>query len=882
MKHSIQNRFLASLLFGFGLLPSAGLSDTITASATARILAGNGELNDQGALSLYNVGGNIQRSWLNFDLSAYSGKAMVGDVTMTLQAGIYGDSLTGVQLGSANAPWTAGGVTWNNQPGLTIIPGVTNPNGTFGSGAVTWTIPGYAIEKWATSGYNGIGLISAAGSTQHFYSLANGNSANHPSLTLTAADGADGTWSGASGNWTDGANWSSASVAQGINRSASIHGGSAVTITMDSTRSVGSLSFSNANHVIASGAGKLALVSSSGTPSITVAGSSNATIAAEVLGMDGLAKLGAGTLTLSGVANYSGTTTVSSGTLSLAGANSLPTTGPVAIAAGAKLSNDAAANTSFNIGAISLSGGELAATSAPNSNLGNYHLKGDVTVTGSAMSTISADVRVIQNDNRTFNVASTGAPGGVDLLVSGKLGHYNGNSWGYATKTGAGTMSLSATPEIGSITVNQGKLMLQDAGAAWQVSNGGLINNAQVELSVSSGSRSNTVPISGSGSLTKTGSGTLSLSSSGMSGSSVNSYTGGTIINGGTLEIYGRSADNGGFTSLGTGPVTVNNGATLVSANDWTTGNEWNGGNVGLITINAGGTWTINSAGGTVRNGLVLNGGTINGSGANADWGGMYLKSTSVTVGGNAVSTISVDTALDSTITMSVDAGSQLNYNGTLHNKIGAAGGISKAGEGTMTISGNHSYTGPTLVTNGTLVINGNISTSSTTVQSGGVLGGSGTVGSLIVLSGGELAPGSSPGVLSASTLSLNSGSLTTLEIDGLTRGTGYDGLNVSGAVTYGGTLAFDFGSLFVTGSHVFDLFNFGSESGDFSAVSLGGLYSGSLSFDSGDLWSLTSGNNTWSFSQSTGDLTLTVVPEPGAALLGGLGLLALLRRRRH
>ncbi len=111
---------------------------------------------------------------------------------MTLQAGIYGDSLTGVQLDSANAPWTAGGVTWNNQPGLTIIQGVTNPSGTFGSGAVTWTIPGYAIEKWATAGYNGIGLISAAGSTQHFYSLADANPANHPSLTLTAADGADG------------------------------------------------------------------------------------------------------------------------------------------------------------------------------------------------------------------------------------------------------------------------------------------------------------------------------------------------------------------------------------------------------------------------------------------------------------------------------------------------------------------------------------------------------------------------------------------------------------------------------------------------------------------------------------------------------------------
>jgi uncharacterized protein (TIGR03382 family) len=28
-------------------------------------------------------------------------------------------------------------------------------------------------------------------------------------------------------------------------------------------------------------------------------------------------------------------------------------------------------------------------------------------------------------------------------------------------------------------------------------------------------------------------------------------------------------------------------------------------------------------------------------------------------------------------------------------------------------------------------------------------------------------------------------------------------------------------------------------------------------------------------------DVTLTVIPEPSAALLGGLGLLALLRRRR-
>jgi autotransporter-associated beta strand protein len=866
MKACYANRFLATFSLGMVMMPAAALADTVTANATARTLAPN--TGDQNALSLYNVGGNIQRSWLNFDLSAYNGKAMIGDVTMTLQAGIYGNSLTGVQLGTADAAWTAGGINWSNQPGLTTVSGVTNPNGTFGSGPVTWTIPWYVVEKWATAGYNGIGLTSGAGSTQHFYSLADSNPANHPTLTLTSADSANGTWTGGSGSWTDGANWASSTVAQGINSSATINGGAAVSVTMDANRSVGALSFSNANHTIAAGAGKLALVSGSGTPSVTVANGANASIAADVVGMDGLEKLGSGTLSLSGTNTYTGTTTVTAGTLSLTGTSALPTSGPVAITAGARLSNDAAANTSFNLGALTLTGGELAATSSPNSSLGNFHLKGNVTVGGTSMSTISADVRVIQNDNRTFDVASTGSPGGVDLLVSGKLGHYNGNSWGYATKTGAGTMKLTATPEIGSITVNQGKLILEDAGAAWQVSNGGLINNAQVEVSVTSGSRSLTAPISGGGALTKTGSGTLALSSTGMSGSSVNSYSGGTIINGGTVEINGRSADNGGYTSLGTGPVTLNNGSTLVSANDWATGNEWNGGAVGLMTLNPGSTWTINAAGSTVRNGLVLNGATVNGQGTNGDWGGMYLKSTSVTVGGNAISTISVDTAMDTAITMTVEAGSQLNYSGTLHNKVGSAGGVTKAGAGTLTISGNNSYTGLTTVSNGKLVINGNISTSTTTVESGGTLGGSGTIGAVTLQSGGTLAIGNSPGTMTyTGDLTLSLGSISDFEINSFTSGEFDLALAaLSGMQTVnfnGGTLNLLFQSGFSTLGTV-KIFDFDTYAGGgFTNVISTGLASG----------------YTASFNSLDG--TITVVPEPRAALIGGIGLLALLRRRR-
>jgi autotransporter-associated beta strand protein len=214
-----------------------------------------------------------------------------------------------------------------------------------------------------------------------------------------------------------------------------------------------------------------------------------------------------------------------------------------------------------------------------------------------------------------------------------------------------------------------------------------------------------TARMTGSFGLEKLGTGTLSLASDGMSGSPVNTLTGETIISGGTLEIRARSADNGGYTSIGTGPVTINTGGTLLSSNDWSTGNEWNGGNVGTITIQNGGTWTITAAGGTVRNGLILNGGTVNGSGNNADWGGVYLRSTYLLAGGNATSSVSVDTALNSITTMTVEAGSQLNYSGTLHNKISATGGITKAGGGTLSLSATNSYSGNTSVLEGTLIL---------------------------------------------------------------------------------------------------------------------------------------------------------------------------------
>jgi autotransporter-associated beta strand protein len=72
---------------------------------------------------------------------------------------------------------------------------------------------------------------------------------------------------------------------------------------------------------------------------------------------------------------------------------------------------------------------------------------------------------------------------------------------------------------------------------------------------------------------------------------------------------------------------------------------------------------------------------------------------------------------------------------------------VSQLGSGTTILSASNTYTGATTVSAGKLVVDGSISSSTVTVQ-GGTLSGSGTVGGLIVNTGGTLSPGNSPGAL--------------------------------------------------------------------------------------------------------------------------------------
>ncbi|ETX43496.1 hypothetical protein P805_02390 [Serratia marcescens BIDMC 44] len=117
-------------------------------------------------------------------------------------------------------------------------------------------------------------------------------------------------------------------------------------------------------------------------------------------------------------------------------------------------------------------------------------------------------------------------------------------------------------------------------------------------------------------------------------------------------------------------------------------------------------------------------------------------------------------------------------------NDISGHGGLTKQGIGTLVLSGTNTYSGPTLVNQGRLAVNGSV-TSAVSVQSGGIVGGSGTVGSLTARQGGTVAPGNSIGTLNvAGNVSFEPGSRYVVEVGPNGQS---DRIQSSGSATIGG-----------------------------------------------------------------------------------------------
>jgi len=557
----------------------------------------------------------------------------------------------------------------------------------------------------------------------------------------------------------------------------------------------------------------------------------------------GLTKSGTGTLTLSASNAYSGATTVDGGSLVLTNAAALGVSTAITV-------NGLAAMT-LNNGITAGQGKTVTVNSTNGSgglqgNSGTGTWAGNVTMGGGRL-----------GYDLSGSLVVTGSVGGSSLIISGYGGDTNTNVAGYSV-TLAGPAGYT-----GSTQIIRGWLKI---GADNTLPVGTTLNVFSIGNN-SAAAQAATFDLNG---FNQTVAGLTSSGNNGKTG-----YSNGYVTNTGatvkTLTVNqaasgtfgGLITGNLAFTKTGAGNLTLMPIFVTGSGNAYVSGTNTFTGD----TLISAGTLTLSTATGNTS--LALAGSTFDSSGAGSlSFGSMTAATFGSLKGAGNLVLENVSTAAVA-LTLGANGGSA-TYSGSLS----GAGSVVKSGTGALTFTGNNTYAGSTTVSAGTLLVNGTQAGGSLTVDAGATLGGSGVIGGDVTVNG-ILSPGNSPGELTLASLVLGGSSTTLMQIDGITRGTQYDAVTLTGLTgpTYGGTLSLVFGngSAFADDT-MFDLFSFtGSTSGGFSGVTSTGFYAGTWTNNNDGSFKLDQGGQTLTFSQANGDIV--VVPEPTSLAIAAIGI---------
>jgi fibronectin-binding autotransporter adhesin len=415
----------------------------------------------------------------------------------------------------------------------------------------------------------------------------------------------------------------------------------------------------------------------------------------------------------------------------------------------------------------------LALTEAPASPLTVHALRAGVAVTGGNKVTLGSGGLILAGGTHLAPFEFTGEGMvfcSADSTLNGPLTAANG-----FIKAGPGILYLGADNSstlAGTLTLNQGELRItndnQLGSATVRLNGGGLLTaaNITVDNSIELGPRGGTVKPSGGGynaySGNISGVGALTANATTLSGLN-NTYSGGTIVDKDGLTVNATS-------SLGTGPVTVNNAGFLTLKGDANLAPNQ------LVDLNS-------------PSATILFQSTRPACGTPSGDGNIVLGVDGVTTH----------------LTVGQD-NRDADFYGWIVEFQRAPQNVQKiikAGTGTWTLWGENAYGGGTVVTGGTLVVNNWLNpTGAVVVHANGTLDGIGTVGIVSNLGG------TVKGSLYMRQLVMTAAATNTVTLGGTNAVSQYGQLHVTEGLTLGGsTLALTLGFTPTIGQ-TFTLFN--------------------------------------------------------------------------